>query len=256
VIRSYHEEIERDQRLPKALVEQLHAAGFYRLVIPRELGGLQVDPLTYLRVVELLAEGAGSVGWNLANNSIGHSSRSGCRTRASRRSMRRCRHRHCRHRRAGGWAGGAGRWWLPRQRPLALWQRLSGELLDARELPDSRRRPAAPQPRRYLGLLARGIPRSEAQVVEGAGMCPGCAAPQLRLDGRGRLPAGAADDAPRRRAAWTTNEALARITYALPAQAWVGPHHSAVITGIARAGIDALIQLSGGKHRVAAPLAL
>ena len=35
----------------------MHAAGFYRLVIPRSLGGLQVDPLTYLRVVELLAEG-------------------------------------------------------------------------------------------------------------------------------------------------------------------------------------------------------
>ena len=37
------------------------------------------------------------------------------------------------------------------------------------------------------------------------------------------------------------------ITYALPAQAWVGPHHSAVITGIARAGIDALIELAGEK---------
>ena len=71
VIRSYRDEIERGQRLPKALVEQFHAAGFYSLVIPRELGGLQADPLTYLRVVELLAEGAGSVGWNLANNSIG-----------------------------------------------------------------------------------------------------------------------------------------------------------------------------------------
>src|SRR5882724_10626939 len=71
VIRGYHEEIEREQRLPQALVEQLHAAGFYRLVIPRELGGLQADPLTYLRVVELLSEGAGSVGWNIANNSIG-----------------------------------------------------------------------------------------------------------------------------------------------------------------------------------------
>src|SRR5215470_10022951 len=71
VIRGYREEIEREQRLPKALVEQLHAAGFYRLVIPRELGGLQVDPLTYLRVVELLAGGAGSVGWNVANNGVG-----------------------------------------------------------------------------------------------------------------------------------------------------------------------------------------
>ena len=37
------------------------------------------------------------------------------------------------------------------------------------------------------------------------------------------------------------------ISYALPAQAWVGPHHSAVITGIARAGIDALIELAAEK---------
>src|SRR6202030_176607 len=70
-LRSFRDEIEREQRLPKALVEQLRAAGFYRMVIPRALGGLEVDPLTYLRAVELLAEGAGSVGWNLANNSIG-----------------------------------------------------------------------------------------------------------------------------------------------------------------------------------------
>src|SRR6266849_2992517 len=71
VIRGYHAEIEREQRLPKDLVEQFHRAGFYSMVMPRALGGLQVDPLTYVRVVELLAEAAGSVGWNLANNSIG-----------------------------------------------------------------------------------------------------------------------------------------------------------------------------------------
>ena len=69
-LRRYREEIEREQRLPPALVEELRDAGFYRLVIPRALGGLEVDPLTYLRVVELLAEGCGSVGWNLANNGV------------------------------------------------------------------------------------------------------------------------------------------------------------------------------------------
>ena len=37
------------------------------------------------------------------------------------------------------------------------------------------------------------------------------------------------------------------ITYALPAQCWVGPHHSSVITGIARAGIEALIALAVEK---------
>jgi len=37
------------------------------------------------------------------------------------------------------------------------------------------------------------------------------------------------------------------VTYKLPAPCWVGPHHSSVITGIARAGINALIDLAGGK---------
>ena len=71
MLRNYRDEIEREQRLPRDLVEQLRAAGFYRMVIPRALGGLQVDPLTYLRVVEMLAEGVGSVGWNLGNGGVG-----------------------------------------------------------------------------------------------------------------------------------------------------------------------------------------
>src|SRR5260370_3580370 len=69
--RQYHDEIEREQRMPPALVGQLRDAGFYKMVIPRSLGGLQVDTLTYLRVVERLAEGAGSVGWNLGNGGVG-----------------------------------------------------------------------------------------------------------------------------------------------------------------------------------------
>ena len=39
-LRSYREEIEREQRLPKALVEQMRAAGFYRMVIPRALSAV------------------------------------------------------------------------------------------------------------------------------------------------------------------------------------------------------------------------
>src|SRR5215470_5757780 len=70
-LREYHEEIEREQRMPPALFEQFKEATSYKMVIPRSLGGLQVDPLSYLRVVELLAEGVGSIGWNLGNGGVG-----------------------------------------------------------------------------------------------------------------------------------------------------------------------------------------
>lgn len=71
VIRGYQEEIERERRIPRPLVEQLHAAGLYRMVVPRELGGAQVDQLTLLRAIELVSEGDGSVGWNIATNAQG-----------------------------------------------------------------------------------------------------------------------------------------------------------------------------------------
>src|SRR5215472_2941802 len=70
LLRRDHDEIEREQRFSPGLVAALREAGCYRLLIPRALGGLEADTLTYLRVVEVLAEGAGSVGWNLANNGI------------------------------------------------------------------------------------------------------------------------------------------------------------------------------------------
>jgi alkylation response protein AidB-like acyl-CoA dehydrogenase len=71
VARGLQDETERERRIPPALVEQLRSAGLYSMVIPRELGGQQVDLMTYLRVAELMAEGDGSVGWNLANNAVG-----------------------------------------------------------------------------------------------------------------------------------------------------------------------------------------
>ena len=182
------------------------------MVIPRSLGGLQVDPLTYLRVVELLAEGAGSVGWNLANNSIGQLVTLGLPDEgvheiyaAGHRS------RHRRHRGAGRRAGGAGRGRLSRQRALDLRQRLPGELLDAGKLPDPRRRRAAPPPGWRLALLAGGVSaRRSARSSREAGTWPGCAAPAAST-GRSRTSScRSGGRAPRRRAAGQPVVALAR----------------------------------------------
>jgi indole-3-acetate monooxygenase len=248
-LRRYHDETEREQRLPPALVEELRAAGFYRMVIPRALGGLQVDPLTYLRVVERLAEGAGSVGWNIANNSVGQLVTlglpdegvdeiysHGADTVIAGTAVP-----------GGGQAvpveGGyrvSGRWTFGSGCREASWMLGSFQILDDGR---PRRRPDGG------ALFMRGIfLRSEAEIVPGSWDVAG-------LRGTGSFDWTVEDVfLPERRTMphagipldnqW---ERWPGITYSLPVQCWVGPHHSAVITGIARAGIDALIELAGGK---------
>src|SRR3954464_7129794 len=71
VVRGFQDEIERERRIPAPLVDQLREAGFYRMTIPRSLGGGELDALTFLRAAELMAEADGSVGWNLGNNAVG-----------------------------------------------------------------------------------------------------------------------------------------------------------------------------------------
>jgi indole-3-acetate monooxygenase len=249
VIRRYRDEIDREQRLPKALVEEFHAAGFYSMVMPRALGGLQVDPLTYVRVVELLAEGAGSVGWNLANNSIGQLVTLGLPDEGV--------HEIYEHGAdtviagtavmGGGRAvpvdGGyrvSGRWPFGTGCQESSWMLGSFEIIDGN------------QPRRSpdgASAFWRGVfRRSEARIVEGSWDVAG-----LRATGSFDW---TVDDVflPERRTMVHAGVPLDNqwkrwpgISYALPAQAWVGPHHSAVITGVARAGIDALIELAAEK---------
>jgi indole-3-acetate monooxygenase len=249
MLRSCREEAEREQRLPPALVERLHSAGFYRLVIPRALGGLQVDPLTYLRVVERLAAGAGSVGWNIANNGIGQLVTlglpdegveeiyaSGADTVIAGTAVQ-----------GGGQAvpvdGGyrvSGRWSFGSGCREADWMLGSFQVLDD-GVPRHR---ADGGPRFWRGIF----PRAEAEVVTGSWDVAG-------LRGTGSFD-WTVDDVflPERRTMPHAGVPLDNqwqrwpgVTYALPAQCWVGPHHSAVITGVAQAGIDALIELAREK---------
>ena len=63
--------IERTQEIPEPLLSQLHEARLFRMLLPRSVGGDEVEPWTYLRAVEEIAAHDGSVGWNIfvANSS-------------------------------------------------------------------------------------------------------------------------------------------------------------------------------------------
>ena len=239
VVREYKDEIERNQCFPPSLVKQLHAAGLYRILLPRKYGGLQADPLTYTRIAELMAQSVGSVGWNIANNGIvqlvciglpdeGVEEMYGDRgeTVAAGTAVQ-----------GGGTAvpveGGyrvTGRWSFGSGASEASWM-LASFKVEGRE-----------------GYW-RGVFRKEETTIlpgtwEVAGL-RGTGSFDWTVDNvflperRTVIHAGVPLD--NQWAKWPGT------TYQLPVQCWVGPHHSSVITGIAQAGIDALIELAVDK---------
>ena len=56
---------DRDARLPADSIQMLRDAGFFGLYVPRTLGGLEVDPLTYARAQEELARHDAAAAWTL-----------------------------------------------------------------------------------------------------------------------------------------------------------------------------------------------
>lgn len=62
-IRASAEQVERDGRLPDDLVRALSEAGIFRMLVPESLGGGEVDPVTYSDVLEILSRADGSTGW-------------------------------------------------------------------------------------------------------------------------------------------------------------------------------------------------
>jgi alkylation response protein AidB-like acyl-CoA dehydrogenase len=63
LIAGAREEVERDGRLPRRLVDALCEAGIFRLWLPRVLGGIEADPETFLAVIEEIARVDGATGW-------------------------------------------------------------------------------------------------------------------------------------------------------------------------------------------------
>src|SRR6185503_20086910 len=54
---------EAERRLPAAVVEAFLRAGVFKLLVPRSLGGAEVDVATWLACMEELARADGSAGW-------------------------------------------------------------------------------------------------------------------------------------------------------------------------------------------------
>ncbi len=63
--------IERERRLPSDLVAALHDAKLFRMLLPRSVGGGEVDPLTFFETIEEIAKADASTAWCVAQASGG-----------------------------------------------------------------------------------------------------------------------------------------------------------------------------------------
>jgi len=65
VLSQHVEDEEKIGRLSAPVVDALRAGGFFKLFLPRSLGGLEVDPLTMAKIVEGVARHNTAAGWSL-----------------------------------------------------------------------------------------------------------------------------------------------------------------------------------------------
>jgi indole-3-acetate monooxygenase len=64
IIEAHRDEGEGLRHLPDAIADAFRQANVYRLLLPSEFGGEDIDPLTYFDLIEEVASYDGSVGWN------------------------------------------------------------------------------------------------------------------------------------------------------------------------------------------------
>ena len=55
--------IDAARELPLDVVQAMHANQMFRLLLPRSVGGVELDPATYVQAVEAIAMGDGSTAW-------------------------------------------------------------------------------------------------------------------------------------------------------------------------------------------------
>jgi len=56
---------ENNGRLSAEVVQTLKKTGFYKLFLPKSLGGLEADPVTVAKIVEEVAKHNTAAGWSL-----------------------------------------------------------------------------------------------------------------------------------------------------------------------------------------------
>jgi indole-3-acetate monooxygenase len=237
--------IDRERRLPPELVAALTRAGLFRLLLPASLGGLEVDLPTFVRVVEELAKADASVAW-----CVGQANGLNAYTAYLDPDVARAIFREPRQVLANGPGVGnrpgralpadggytiSGRWMFASGIGHATWLIAICEVCGA----DDRPRPDA---RGQAELRSMLIPAAEAEITDIWHVSG------LRGTGSNQF---AVTDlfVPETRAIRVAPEARREPgpLYLFPSSAIFAPAFGSVALGIARATLDAFLELAGSK---------
>ncbi len=66
VVEAASDDIEDHRRISPALLDKLHEAELFRLLLPRSTKGFETDPVTFFHVIETIARGDASTAWCLS----------------------------------------------------------------------------------------------------------------------------------------------------------------------------------------------
>src|SRR5215470_623823 len=69
LIAAHAGETERGRALAPAVLDALHAAQLFRMLLPRSCGGLEVEPAIFMQAIEEIAKADGSTAWCMVQGS-------------------------------------------------------------------------------------------------------------------------------------------------------------------------------------------
>lgn len=69
-IAAHADRIDRDRQLPPDITDEMADKGFFRLLVPRSLGGAEMEHPDFLKIVEIFAEVDSSAAWCVNQNNV------------------------------------------------------------------------------------------------------------------------------------------------------------------------------------------
>ena len=69
-VAAYADRIDLERQIPSALAKEIADKGFFRLLVPRSLGGAEMDHMEFLQILEVFAEADASTAWCINQNNV------------------------------------------------------------------------------------------------------------------------------------------------------------------------------------------